>query len=168
MQWYFLYWSILNLGQNSDAARHSHARWPFMLYEMMKLFAVCHVSQYMFEDIGCPSETVCEILIQILEILIGRVVKKIFISRRIRESSRHVFPGRTARGRHITIDINSSIQVSTSSQTCSIWVKLWWKHANKPDWKREAAKLNADHKTNGLITNAKQKKKTFPWGKNFS
>ena len=37
-----------------------------MLYEIMKLFALCHVSQYMFEDIGRPSEKVCEILIQIL------------------------------------------------------------------------------------------------------
>ena len=37
-----------------------------MSYEIMKLFAMCHVSQYTFEDIGRPSETVCEILIQIL------------------------------------------------------------------------------------------------------
>ena len=37
-----------------------------MLYEIMKLFAMCHVSQYTFEDIGRPSEIVCEILIQIL------------------------------------------------------------------------------------------------------
>ena len=36
-----------------------------MSYEIMKLFTMCHVSQYTFEDIGCPSEMVCEILIQI-------------------------------------------------------------------------------------------------------
>ena len=35
---------------------------------------------------------------------IPRVVKKILSSRRIRESSWHVFPGRAGRGRHITID----------------------------------------------------------------
>ena len=29
---------------------------------------MCHVSQYMFEDIGHPSEIVCEILIQILDL----------------------------------------------------------------------------------------------------
>jgi len=46
-----------------------------------------------------------------------RVVKRILSSRKIRESSRHVFPGRAARERHITIDINSSIQVSNSCQT---------------------------------------------------
>ena len=34
----------------------------------MLLFAMCHVSQYMFEDIGHPSEIVCEILIQILDL----------------------------------------------------------------------------------------------------
>ena len=37
-----------------------------MLYEIMKLFAMCHVSQFTFEDIGHPSEIVYEILIQIL------------------------------------------------------------------------------------------------------
>ena len=48
-------------------------------------------------------------------------------------------------------------------------VKLWWKHAKKLDGvKREAAKLNANHKTNGLVRNAKQKKKTCsPLGKTF-
>ena len=35
---------------------------------------------------------------------IPRVVKKILSSRRIRESSWHVFPGGVGRGRHITID----------------------------------------------------------------
>ena len=35
---------------------------------------------------------------------IPRVVKKILSSRRIRESSWHVFPGGAGRGRHITID----------------------------------------------------------------
>ena len=49
-------------------------------------------------------------------------------------------------------------------------MKLWWKHAKKPDGvKREAAKLNANHKTNGSIKNAKQKKKTCnPLGEHFS
>ena len=43
-------------------------------------------------------------------------------------------------------------------------VKLWWKHAKK----RETAKLNANHKTNGSIRNAKQKKKTCnPLGRIF-
>ena len=43
-------------------------------------------------------------------------------------------------------------------------MKLWWKHAKK----REAAKLNANHKTNGSIRNAKQKKKTCnPLGRIF-
>ena len=37
-----------------------------ILYEIVKLSAMCHVSQYTFEDIGHPSELVCEILIQIL------------------------------------------------------------------------------------------------------
>ena len=37
-----------------------------MLYEIMKLFAMCHVSQYTFEDIGRPCEIVYEILIDIL------------------------------------------------------------------------------------------------------
>ena len=37
-----------------------------MLYEIMKLSAMCHVSQYTFEDIGRPSEMVFEILIKIL------------------------------------------------------------------------------------------------------
>ena len=46
-----------------------------------------------------------------------RVVKKILSSSRIRESRRHVFPGGAGSGRHITIDINSSIQVSSSCQT---------------------------------------------------
>ena len=36
-----------------------------MSYEIMKLFSMYHVSQYTFEDIGCPSEIVGEILIQI-------------------------------------------------------------------------------------------------------
>ena len=47
----------------------------------------------------------------------SRVVKKILSSRRIREDSRHVFLGRAGGERHITIDINSSIQVSSSCQT---------------------------------------------------
>ena len=34
-----------------------------------------------------------------------RAVKKTLSSRRIREGSRHVFPGSASRGRHITIDI---------------------------------------------------------------
>ena len=46
-----------------------------------------------------------------------RVVKNILSSRRIREGSRHVFPGGAGRGRHITIDMNSSNQVSSSCQT---------------------------------------------------
>ena len=38
----------------------------------------------------------------------------------------------------------------------------------KPDWKREAAKLYANHKTNGSSRNAKQKKKTCnPLGRKF-
>ena len=46
--------------------------------------------------------------------------------------------------------------------------ELWWKHAKKPDGKREAAKLNANHKTNGSIRNAKQKKETCnPSGRKF-
>ena len=43
--------------------------------------------------------------------------QKILSSRRIRDSSRHVFPGGAGRGTRITIDINSSIQVSSSCQT---------------------------------------------------
>ena len=47
-------------------------------------------------------------------------------------------------------------------------VQRSWKHANKPDGKREAAKLNANHKENGSIRNAKQKKKTCnPLGRKF-
>ena len=45
------------------------------------------------------------------------VVKTILSGRRIRESSRHVFPGGAGSGRHITIDVDSSIQVSSSCQT---------------------------------------------------
>ena len=50
-------------------------------------------------------------------VLKSRVVKNILSSRRIREGSWRVFPGGTGRERHITIDINSSIQVSSSCQT---------------------------------------------------
>ena len=48
-------------------------------------------------------------------------------------------------------------------------VKRWWKHAKKPDGvKREAAKLNANHKTNGSVRNATQKRKTCnPLGRTF-
>ena len=54
-----------------------------------------------------------------LPMYMHRVVKKTLSSRRIREGSRHEFPGDVGSGRHITIDIyiNSSIQVSSSCQT---------------------------------------------------
>ena len=43
--------------------------------------------------------------------------KKILTSRRIREGSRHVFSPAAPVGKDITVDINSSIQVSSSCQT---------------------------------------------------
>ena len=77
-----------------------------------------------------------------------------------------MFSGVAGRGRHIAIDINSYPAIDSASELLSETLVEACKEAG---WKVRGSKLNANHKTNGLIRNTKQKRKlAIPWGKNFS